>query len=114
MKAARLRLDRQRAAAGGADALRIGARDVSPGGRGLIHTSVAPQRRRHCNIARAISLVCLLAAPDGKNNAAICCGCCRCGRGGEADLHGAEWRESKCYKLFVASSFVFSYLALSL
>ena len=93
MKAARLRLDRQRAAAGGADALRIGARDVSPGGRGLIHTSVAPQRGRHYNTAQAILLVCLLAAPDGKNNAAICVVVADVGVGGEADLHGAEWRE---------------------
>ena len=63
---------------------------------------------------RQFLLVCLLAAPDGKNNAAICVVVADVGVGGEADLHGAEWRESKCCKLFMASSFVFSYLALSL
>ena len=64
----------------------MGARDVSPRGGGLIHTSTAPQRRRHCNIARAALLVCSLAASDGKNNATIRGGCkdLGVGRGGHS------------------------------
>lgn len=64
MKAMRWWLGHQRAAAGGADAAIVGARDVSPRGGGLIHASVAPQQRRHYNIAQAILLVSLLAASD--------------------------------------------------
>ena len=88
MKAMRRRIGHQRAAAGGADAVTIGARDVSPQRGGLIHTSAAPQRRRHCNIAPEILLVCSLAASDGKDNAAIRCGCrdLGVGRGGLHEL----------------------------
>ena len=88
MKAMRWRLGCQRAAAGGADAVIVGARDVSPRGGGLIHTSVGPQRRRHCNIARAVLLVCSLAAADGKNGSAIRCG----GQGVGVGEGGSSWR----------------------
>ena len=83
-------------AAGGVNAVMMGARDVSPRGGGLLHTSTAPQRPRHCNIARAILLLCLLAAADGNNNAAIRRGCKDVGGGGG----GPSWRCCFVFAIF--------------
>ena len=88
MKAMRRRLDRKRPAAGGVDAVTMGARDVSPRGGGLNHHVLATQRRRHCGISTADSLVCLLAASGGNKRVSICCGCADLGVGGG----GASWR----------------------
>ena len=75
MKATRRWLDCQRLAAGSIEAATrdASARDVSPHGGGLIHTTVAPPRREHCNISRAILLMCLLAASGDNNHVSICC-----------------------------------------
>ena len=48
---------------------------VSPRRGGLLYTSTAPQRRRHCGIAPAALLVCSLAASDGNDHVSICSGC---------------------------------------
>ena len=60
----------------------MGACDVSPRRGGLLHTSTAPQRRRHCGIAKAALLVCSLEASDGNNHVSICSGCADLGVGG--------------------------------
>ena len=59
-----------------------GACDVSPRRGGLLHTSTAPQRRRHCGIAPAALLMCSLATSDGNKHVSICSGCADLGVGG--------------------------------
>ena len=97
MKATRRWLDRQRLAAGSIEAATTSARDVSPYGGGLIHTTVAPPRREHCNISWAILLMCLLAASGDNNHASICCS----GAGVSVGGGGPSWR--RC--VFVSANF---------
>ena len=66
---------------------------VSPQRGGLIYTSMAPQRRGRCKIARAGSLLGLLVASDGKRNVSICGGCADRSVGGS---RSSWWR---CFDL---------------
>ena len=89
IKATRRWLDCQRLAAGSIQGATTSARDVSPHGGGLIHTTVAPPRREHCNISWAILLMCLLAASGDNNHASICCSS---GAGVSVGGSGPSWR----------------------
>ena len=74
----------------------IGARDASPRGGGLSHHVLAPQRRRHCNIDKAILFVRSLAASDGSECVSICC-CGAVWAWEEADLHCAVVLSSRFF-----------------